>query len=858
MMVASGDVPVRLDGEIPSIPDADVVFFGLWVKPEEAQNFGVMFCDRSQPEKLVTFLQKPNPDTIRGKSRDHAFLIDVGIWLLSERAVACLMKKSGWDDRREAFTHDVPDTYDLYGSWALNLGSEPVEHDPEIGSLTTAVVPLPRAGFYHFGTCGDMMQSIYELQNLEADQTKLGAVPTLAQPRQFVQNSTFSAPLRRAENDLPWAENSHIPDTWKIAARNILTGVPANDWELELEDDVCLDFVPVCQKTILRVYGYTDAFRGEVGALSTRWLTQPVSLWLEKRGFSFEEAGLDPQTDLQISPLFRLLDTFDPAFVKWMFAAEPEASGKWKACWLDSERMSAREVAQQANLGRVYEQRRALRMEALPVMAKHAEHSVFYKLNLEATADLYADCPYALPELLDVSCLRNPMIALHDRMFRAAVLRRRGDDQWEVQEKEAFRVLRDLIVDHYRQQPVVPSCTLLEDQIVWGRCPVRLDFAGGWADTPPYSLEHGGSVLNIAIEINGQPPIQVFARKTGEPALMIRSIDLGMAEQLTTYEDVRAYDKLGSGFALARAAFALAGFHPDFNGGKFQTLREQLVAMGGGVEISMLAAIPKGSGLGTSSILAATILGVLSDLVGLNWDKEGIVQRTLALEQMLTSGGGWQDQVGGVFAGIKLVQTVPGLHQIPVVRWLPGRFFQGDEKDRMLLYYTGITRIAHDILGEIVRGIFLNANGRLETVHAIARASVFCHDAIQRDDFAGFTEAVRRSWKLNQELDAGTNPPGVQHILDLAGEDLGAAKLLGAGGGYLYMIATDADAALRIRRRLEKIRPMTARASWISNFRKPVSRSRAANTASQGPGIEKNQCWMEDSRLSYCVLCRRK
>lgn len=807
-LVASGDVLVRLEGELPPIPNADVVFFGLWVKPEEAQNFGVMFCDRNEPEKLVTFLQKPTPDTIRAKSRDNAFLIDIGIWLLSERAVDCLMKKSGWDADRQTFVNDVPGTYDLYGSWALNLGSEPLETDPDVGSLTTAVVPLPDASFYHFGTCSDLVQSIYELQNIEADQTKLGAVPTLAQPRQFVQNCVFEAPLRREENDLLWAENSHIPASWKIASKNILTGVPENDWSLELEEGVCLDFLPVGGKTALRAYGYTDAFRGEMGATETKWISRPVSQWLEKRGITLDEAGITPQTDLQVAPLFPAMESFDPGFVKWMFAAEPKTSTEWKRLWLDSDRMSARQMGQQADLGIIYKRRNALRMEALPVMAKHAEHSIFYKLDLEATADLYADSPHELPELLDVSTLRNPMIALHDRMFRAAVRRRRGDNSWLEREKEAFQILRDLIVDRYKHQPAVPACTLLDDQIVWGRCPVRLDFAGGWADTPPYSLEHGGSVLNIAVELNGQPPIQVFGRKTAEPVLTIRSIDLGLAETLNTYEDVRAYDKLGSGFTLARAAFALAGFHPDFNGGRFQTLEEQLKAMGGGVEISMLAAIPKGSGLGTSSILAATILGVLSDLGGLKWNTVEITQRTLALEQMLTSGGGWQDQVGGVFPGIKLVQTAPGLEQVPVVRWLPDRFFHGPEKARMLLYYTGITRIAQDILGEIVRGIFLNSNERLETVNGIARASVFCHDAIQRNDFEAFTEAVRRSWTLNKELDSGTNPESVQEIFDIAGDDLAAAKLLGAGGGgYLYMIANNADAALRIRERLESDPP---------------------------------------------------
>ncbi len=808
VMVASGDVLVRLEGELPKIPEADVVFFGLWVKPEEAQNFGVMFCDRSAPEKLVTFLQKPSPDTIREKSRDHAFLIDVGIWLLSERAVDCLMKKSGWDAEQQAFVHEVPDTYDLYGSWALNLGSDPVKTDSAVGGLTTAVVPLPEASFSHFGTCSDMMQSLYELQNVEADQSKLGAVPTLAQPRQFVQNCDFRAPLRREENHSLWAENSHVPASWTIASENILTGVPENDWTLELEAGVCLDFVPVEEKLALRVYGYADAFRGAVGDEATRWINRPLFQWLEKRGIALAEAGMDPQTDLQVAPLFPMLENFDPAFVKWMFAAEPETSKDWKTLWLESGRLSARQLGQQANLKELYAGRSTLRKLALPVMAKHAEHSVFYKLDLEATADLYAESAFELPELLKVSTLRNPMIALHDRMFRAAVRRRRNDKSWEVREKEAFQILRDLIVDRYKAQSVVPSCTLLEDQIVWGRCPVRLDFAGGWADTPPYSLEHGGSVLNIAVELNGQPPIQVFARKTPVPELTIRSIDLGLVEQLKTYEDVRAFDKLGSGFTLARAAFALAGFHPDFNGGAFQTLEEQLTAMGGGVEISMLAAIPKGSGLGTSSILASTILGVLSDLAELKWDKVEITQRTLALEQMLTSGGGWQDQVGGVFPGIKLTQTVPGLEQVPVVRWLPGRFFQGSKKARMLLYYTGITRVAHNILGEIVRGIFLNSQTRLETVDAIAAASVFCHDAIQRDDFEAFIEAVRRSWTLNQKLDAGTNPPEVRQILKIAGDDLAAAKLLGAGGGgYLFMIARDADAALRIRQRLEEQPP---------------------------------------------------
>jgi len=378
VMIASGDMIIRSDGELPPLPDADIVFFGLWAKPEDARNFGVMFCDRAAPEKLVTFLQKPSPDEIRERSKKQMFMIDIGVWLLSERAVNCLMKKCGWDAATQKFGDGEPDEYDLYGRWALHLGSCPVEADEEISSLTTAGVTLPQGGFYHFGTNGDMTQSLYELQNLVADQTKLGAVPTLAQPRQFIQNAVFQAPLRREENHSLWVENSFIPASWKIASRNILTGIPENDWVLELEDGVCLDLVPVDETVLcIRPYGYTDAFRGSIDDSKTQWLNRSLVDWFAARGISPADAGIDPKMDIQTAPLFPVPEKIDPAFIRWMFAAEPEESDEWRSLWLKSLRLSARELGQQVNLSRLYAQRNKLRETALPVMARNREQSVF-------------------------------------------------------------------------------------------------------------------------------------------------------------------------------------------------------------------------------------------------------------------------------------------------------------------------------------------------------------------------------------------------------------------------------------------------------------------------------------------------
>ncbi|MBL9127522.1 MAG: hypothetical protein JNL97_07745, partial [Verrucomicrobiales bacterium] len=221
-------------------------------------------------------------------------------------------------------------------------------------------------------------------------------------------------------------------------------------------------------------------------------------------------------------------------------------------------------------------------------------------------------------------------------------------------------------------------------------------------------------------------------------------------------------------------------------------------------------------GLGTSSILAATVLAALSEVCGLGWDRPALFQRTLALEQLVTSGGGWQDQAGGLFGGVKLIETDPGLSQVPRLRWLPETLFGSEFANRrILLYYTGITRLAKGILAEIVRGMFLNAVDHLATLSEIAAGAHATSLALERRDYAGLVESVRETWRLKQKLDGGTNPPAVKAILETIADDTAAATLPGAGGGgFLLVLAKDDDAAIRIRRKLEE-RPPNPRARFV-------------------------------------------
>lgn len=835
-LVASGDVLLRYGHELPPFPAVDVLGLGMWVTPETAKDFGVFFASRQQPQQLALFLQKPSPARIRELGVDHLYLVDTGMWLLSERAIQVLLERCGWDWEGQRYQAGGAARYEMYSHFGLALGAAPTLHDPLVASLTSAVVPLPQPEFYHFGTSRQMIASTSDLQHVELDERKLGLAGAKRHPDQYLQNSLFKYPLRLDENHTLWVENSSIPNCWQLASDHVLTGVPENEWDLRLEPGVCLDFVPVDKERVcFRFYGMDDPFRGALGDRATHWLGAPAPDWFAARGLNIAELRLDPAADLFTVPLFPVFQAgsaptspqgppghagseIDPRFLEWLFSRHPTPSKAFAERWRHMPRLAAQEIPRCADLKRIFAQRTRNRHACLRPMLENSRWSVFFNLDLESTAEHYARSGQDLPQItLAQTDTLAPMAQARERMFRAAVLRHRNQPDGEALEAAAFAHLRELIVRDSGLESVHPRCTVQEDQIVWGRSPVRLDLAGGWTDTPPYCLEHGGKVVNVAVNLNGQPPVQAFAKLSPRPELVMRSIDLGAEQRATTFEELASFDQPGNEFAVAKAAFALAGFLPRFHAtGEYRTLREQLEDFGGGIEVSLLCAVPKGSGLGTSSLLAATLLETIGDLCGLNWDRSALFSRTLALEQLMTTGGGWQDQAGGIYRGVKLVETAPGLKQKPTLRWLPD-YLLGPAlaNETILLYYTGLTRLAKNILYEIVRGIFLNSPSHLSIIEEIGANAEVAFNAIQRSDFDALTESIRTAWTLNQRLDSGTNPPAMERILDSVQDYLAAAKLLGAGGGgYLLMFAKDKSAAGRIRETLTQ-HPPNARARFV-------------------------------------------
>jgi galactokinase/mevalonate kinase-like predicted kinase len=213
--------------------------------------------------------------------------------------------------------------------------------------------------------------------------------------------------------------------------------------------------------------------------------------------------------------------------------------------------------------------------------------------------------------------------------------------------------------------------------------------------------------------------------------------------------------------------------------------------------------------LGTSSILAATVIRALAVISGTPLENYELTEAVMKLEQMMTTGGGWQDQAGGIFPGAKLLITGPGSRQrirVQPLGWSRER--QTEFSQHLVLYNTGIQRMAKDLLRQVVSRYLARETATIQVLHSIKTLAMEMSYAMVEGDWKHFGGLLDRHWQLNQVLDPHTANAPINALLNRARPFIYGAKLAGAGGGgFLILLARDPEAALALQKALMQNAP---------------------------------------------------
>ena len=394
----------------------------------------------------------------------------------------------------------------------------------------------------------------------------------------------------------------------------------------------------------------------------------------------------------------------------------------------------------------------------------------------------------------------------HARMLAAGTMLASTSDERADCRTAALAAVGEAVSTDVPLPPVVRRFAVRPDQAVWASAPVRIDLAGGWSDTPPLCIEHGGTVVNAALMLGGTLPLQAMVRVTDSLDITLHSVDAGRTARYRSVRELLDHHDPSRWDALPRAALVLSGLVPRAPGAN---LRAHLEHAGGGLSITLFSAVPRGSGLGTSSILGATLLATLERVAGRGPDAARLARGASLLEQMIRTRGGWQDQAGGLWGGLKLCATRPGGQQVPAVTPLaaPPGFLRALE-ERSILYYSGHRRMARNILETVVLRYL---RGDPEVLGARRRLVAGAHllaDAVRAGDLDEFAVRLAEYRDLKRAVDPASVTPALEGPMRAFGRDLAAWSFAGAGGGgFLLAVARSAAAARRVRAALDRRPP---------------------------------------------------
>ena len=358
------------------------------------------------------------------------------------------------------------------------------------------------------------------------------------------------------------------------------------------------------------------------------------------------------------------------------------------------------------------------------------------------------------------------------------------EDENEIQ--ECFRTIQSEVLDAtIKKLTYNENARIVKDKHTV-KLPLRVNWGGGWSDTPPYCNEKGGTVLNVAILLNGEKPVEVTMEKIGERKIIFDSRDMDAHGEFDNIEELQRTGDPFDPFALQKACLIACGIIPK----EGHELGEILDRLGGGfVMNSEVTNVPKGSGLGTSSILSAACVKAVFDFMGIPYTEDDLYSHVLAMEQIMSTGGGWQDQVGGITPGLKYITSMNGIDQkLNVSHIKLSEETKNELDDRFCLIYTGQRRLARNLLRDVIGRYVGNEPDSLFALEEIQKTAALMRFELERGNVDGFAKLLDYHWQLSKKVDAGSSNTLIEQIFSSIEELIDGKLVCGAGGGGFLQV----------------------------------------------------------------------
>ncbi len=850
MLVLSGDVlllfnPLQIDGSFRGAAAISVK-----EAVETGKDHGVFLCDSNG--NVGRFLHKQSVAQLKdlGAVNEHGSVdLDTGAILMDAELLRALfgLISEGGQVIPEKFNRFVNEKarISFYGDFLYPLASEAVfeqylKEKPEgkfcpeleecrrelwrvLHPYGIKLVSLSPAQFIHFGTTRELLRLVTEeIDNYEFLDWKgqvLGIEETkgsCAYSNSYIERDTYTPPSS-------YIEDSYIYSGTQIGKRCVISGVTLRGERIP--DDVVIHGLKLKDgRFVVRVYGTEDNSKGTLEE-DTTFLNTTLPEFLSRAGLSVEEVWPGQEHYLWFANLYPVCDTIEEAVhfavMICTIAAKPQESKELAKRYRFVERISLYDSFNQADAREILAWQHKLNSQVL--IAKFLR-SLERRDSVEKASAVFGAggiSPKQVEYLRKIA--KDAPFGIRMRLYYYLSKMTSGLTS-EVLENRCFTYLCDSLCEaSMGKQNKNADYHFTKEEVVV-KLPVRVNFGGGWSDTPPYCNEWGGTVLNAAVKLNGELPVKATVRHVHKNCIILASKDLGAYQEFTDLRELQNCRDPFDSFALHKAALLACGIipMPDSLGmpsedacGELGDAKEKpwdlsgvFEKLQGGLYLSTeVTGIPRGSGLGTSSILAGACVKAIFEYIGKEASENELYSYVLCMEQLMSTGGGWQDQVGGLTNGIKLTHTKPGLFQEIKVEHLeiPKEAME-ELKERFVLIYTGQRRLARNLLREVVGGYIGSNPNSLLVLSDIQRKAVLMRFELEKGDIDAFARLMEEHWELSKRLDRGCTNTCIEQIFLSCNDLLSARMICGAGGGgFLQAILKKGCTREDLRRRIYQV-----------------------------------------------------